>query len=115
NGKARIISDVRADPDFLNRTGRLSGIPADIQISFLCIPIQIGGQPEGALAVDKPYSSDAQLAYDHAFLNIVGAYLAQAIQIHRMVMRQKEELIEENAQLRAQVRDRFRFENIIGD
>ena len=32
-----------------------------------------------------------------------------------MVMRQKEELLEENAQLRAQVRDRYRFENIIGD
>src|SRR4051794_565135 len=32
-----------------------------------------------------------------------------------MVLRQKEELLEENAQLRAQVRDRFRFENIIGD
>ncbi|HXE53102.1 MAG TPA: sigma-54 dependent transcriptional regulator, partial [Tepidisphaeraceae bacterium] len=43
------------------------------------------------------------------------AFLAQAIQVHRMVMRQKEELLEENAQLRAQVRDRYRFENIIGD
>jgi transcriptional regulator with GAF, ATPase, and Fis domain len=32
-----------------------------------------------------------------------------------MVMRQKEQLLEENAQLRAQVRDRYRFENIIGD
>ena len=42
-------------------------------------------------------------------------FLAQAIQINRMVMRQKEELLEENAQLRAQVRDRYRFENIIGD
>src|SRR5581483_11037382 len=114
-GRARILRDVRADPDFLNRTGRLTAIPLDIQISFLCIPIKIGGRVAGALAVDKPYTSDEQLAYDHAFLNIVGAYLAQAIQIHRMVMRQKEELIEENAQLRAQVRDRFRFENIIGD
>jgi Nif-specific regulatory protein len=114
-GRARIIRDVRADPDFLNRTGRLTAIPLEIQISFLCIPIKISGRTAGALAVDKPYTSDEQLAYDHAFLNIVGAYLAQAIQIHRMVMRQKEELIEENAQLRAQVRDRFRFENIIGD
>ena len=34
---------------------------------------------------------------------------------NRMVIRQKEELLEENAQLRAQVRDRYRFENIIGD
>ncbi len=31
------------------------------------------------------------------------------------MLRQKEELLEENAQLRAQVRDRYRFENIIGD
>src|SRR3954471_13840193 len=114
-GRARIIRDVRADPDFLNRTGRLTSIPVEIQISFLCIPIKIGGRTSGALAVDKPYSNDDQLAYDHAFLNIVGAYLAQAIQIHRMVMRQKEELIEENSQLRSQIRDRFRFENIIGD
>ena len=30
--------------------------------------------------------------------------MAQAIQINRMVLRQKEELLEENAQLRAQVR-----------
>jgi Nif-specific regulatory protein len=52
---------------------------------------------------------------DHAFLTIVAAFLAQAIQINRMVMRQKDELLEENAQLRAQVRDRYRFENIIGD
>src|SRR2546423_15210072 len=72
-GRARIIRDVRADPDFLNRTGRLTAIPVEIQISFLCIPIKIGGRTSGALAVDKPYTNDDQLAYDHAFLNIVGA------------------------------------------
>ena len=53
-GRARIIRDVRNDPDFLNRTGRLTSIPAEIQISFLCIPIKIGGRTAGALAVDKP-------------------------------------------------------------
>ena len=57
----------------------------------------------------------SQLQSDQAFLTIIAAFLAQAIQINRMVMRQKEELLEENAQLRAQVRDRYRFENIIGD
>src|ERR1700759_5498926 len=39
-GRARIIPDVRADKDFLNRTGRLASSPADMQISFLCIPIK---------------------------------------------------------------------------
>ena len=84
-------------------------------ISFLCVPIKIEGRTAGALSVDKPFVSDEQLRSDHAFLDIIAAFLAQAIQINRMVMRQKEELLEENAQLRAQVRDRYRFENIIGD
>ncbi len=82
---------------------------------FLCVPIKIEGRTAGALSVDKPFVSDDQLRSDQTFLDIIAAFLAQAIQINRMVMRQKEELLEENAQLRAQVRDRYRFENIIGD
>lgn len=115
-GRARIVADIRNDPDFLNRTNRLSAaIAGEKPISFLCVPIRIEGRTAGALAVDKPYLSDAQLKNDQIFVEIIAAFLAQAIQISRMVMRQKEELLEENAQLRAQVRDRYRFENIIGD
>jgi len=114
-GRARIIADVRSDPDFLNRAGRIPAGISDTQISFLCVPVKIEGRTAGALSVDKPYTDEAHLRSDHSFLDIVAAFLAQAIQINRMVMRQKEELLEENAQLRAQVRDRYRFENIIGD
>jgi Nif-specific regulatory protein len=84
--------------------------------AFLCVPIKIEGRTAGALSVDKPFRQRrATGERRQSFLNIVAAFLAQAIQINRMVMRQKEELLEENAQLRAQVRDRYRFENIIGD
>src|SRR6202012_1988044 len=69
----------------------------------------------GALSIDQPFTSEAQLSSDAKFLDIVAAFLAQAIQINRMVLRQKDVLLEENAQLRAQVRDRYKFENIIGD
>jgi Nif-specific regulatory protein len=113
-GRARIIPDLRTDPDFLNRTGRLTP-QSDKAVSFLCVPIKIENRTAGALSVDKPFISEASLKEDQAFLEIVAAFLAQAIQINRIVLRQKEELLEENAQLRAQVRDRYRFENIIGD
>jgi Nif-specific regulatory protein len=113
-GRARIIPDLRAEPDFLNRTGRLD-VSSNAVISFLCVPIRIEGRTAGALSVDKPFDNEEQLQGDHAFLTVVAAFLAQAIQINRMVMRQKEELLEENALLRAQVRDRYKFENIIGD
>jgi Nif-specific regulatory protein len=114
-GRARIVADIRNDPDFLNRTGRLNAESSGQQISFICVPIRIEGRTAGALAVDRPFVSEEQLRNDQVFIEIIAAFLAQAIQINRMVMRQKEELLEENAQLRAQVRDRYRFENIIGD
>jgi Nif-specific regulatory protein len=114
-GRARIIPNIRAEPDFLNRTGRLTPETANEIISFLCVPIKIEGRTAGALSVDKPFRTDEDLDRDVSLLNILATFLAQAIQINRMVLRQKEELLEENAQLRAQVRDRYRFENIIGD
>jgi Nif-specific regulatory protein len=113
-GRPRIIPDLRAEPDFLNRTGRLSPDSSE-PVSFLCVPIRVEGRVAGALSVDKPFEGAEQLRHDHRFLDIIAAFLAQAIQINRIVMRQKEKLLEENAQLRAQVRDRYRFENIIGD
>ena len=114
-GRARIIPDLRVEPDFLNRTGRIGPAEADIAVAYLCIPIKVEGRVVGALSVDRPAATDDQLQSDRKFLEIITAFLAQAIQVHRIVMRQKEELLEENAQLRAQVRDRYRFENIIGD
>src|SRR5271155_2265260 len=82
-GRARVIPDVRTEPDFLNRTGRLN--PAsETAISFFCVPIKIEGRTAGALSVDKPFESDAQLQSDQAFLTIIAAFLAQAIQINRM-------------------------------
>jgi len=114
-GRSRVVADVRKEPDFLNRTGRLANEPAGTAISFFCVPIRIENRVAGALAIDKPFQSDEQLQSDLVFLEIVAALLAQAIQINRMVMREKTELLEENAQLRSQIRDRFKFENIIGD
>src|SRR3954471_13838841 len=95
-GRPRIIPDLRNEPDFLNRTGRLShdlGTP----ISFICMPIKVEGRTAGALSIDKPFVSEDQLRGDLKFLEILSAFLAQAIQINRIVMRQKEVLLEENA------------------
>src|SRR3954470_433108 len=63
-GRPRIISDLRNEPDFLNRTGRLTPASKNIAISYICIPIKILGRTAGALAIDKPYVSDEQLNSD---------------------------------------------------
>jgi len=114
-GRARVVPDIRKEPDFLNRTFSRDLAHLTQPVSFLCVPIRIEGRTVGALSCDKYFVSEEQLQSDAVFLGIISAFLSQAIQFNRLVMRQKEELLEENRQLRAQVRDRFRFENIIGD
>src|SRR4051794_40829808 len=114
-GRPRVVADVRSEPDFLNRTGRFNPVTSTSPVSFMCVPIRIENRTAGALSVDKPFVSEDRLRSDHKVIEIIAAFLAQAIQINRIVLRQKEQLLEENAQLRAQVRDRYRFDNIIGD
>jgi len=114
-GRGRVIPDIRQEPDFLNRTKSRDLEHLDHVLSFLCVPIRVEGRTAGALSVDKPFGTLEQLESDRKVLDVTAAFLSQAIQINRMVLRQKEELLEENRQLRAQVRDRYRFENIIGD
>ena len=114
-GRSRVIADIRNDPDFLNRTDSRNLESLSEPLSFICLPIRIDNHIAGALTVDKPFVTQELLAQDEEFLSIVAAFLSQAIQLNRLVMRQKEQLLEENAQLRAIVKDRYRFENIIGD
>src|SRR5688500_11239017 len=70
-GRARVLRDLRHEPDFLNRTGRLAYAKLDVPISYICVAIKIEGRTAGALAVDKPYVSDDQLRSDHTFLDII--------------------------------------------
>ncbi len=114
-GRPRVIPDIRKEPDFLNRTFSRDLAKLDRAVAFLCVPIRIENRIAGALSADRLFTSEDDLQQDVRFLTVVASFLSQAIQINRLVMRQKDQLLEENAQLRAQVRDRYRFENIIGD
>ncbi len=114
-GRGRVIPDIRHEPDFLNRTRSRDLTAMDTPVSFMCVPIKVEGRTAGALSVDKLFVSDHQIDSDRKILDVISAFLSQAIQLNRMVMRQKEQLLEENRALRDQIRDRYRFENIIGD
>ena len=115
NGRARIIPDVRNEPDFLNRTGRYSTETVAAPVSFLCVPIRIDGRVVGVLWADKPGDTDMQLGVDHAILEILGSLISQSIRLDNLALRQKEELFASLNAIRSQVRERYRFDNIIGD
>ena len=112
-GRARLIPDLRTEPDFLNRTGRLSAEPQREAMSFLCIPILIEGRTPG-LSVDKPLTSMEELRGDQSFLEIVAAFSRRRFRSIAWCCGRRKSCWK-RMRVAAQVRDRYRFENIIGD
>jgi len=113
-GRSRIIPDIRQEPDFLNRLGRTLAESAAI-ISFLCVPIRVDGRITGVIWAEKNLVEPNELAIDHAILEILSSMLSQMLRLDRLAMRQKDELLTITSEQRSHARERYHFENIIGD
>src|SRR2546430_14461854 len=70
-GRARVIRDLRNEPDFLNRTGRLAYAEMGHPGSYICVPIKVEGRTAGALPVDKPNENDGRLKSDTTFVGSI--------------------------------------------
>ena len=112
SGKARVVPDVRKDPDYLDRSANRR--ERDVPYSFVCLPITSNRETVGAMGVDKRFVDDATLENDVRLLTIVAAMISQAVRIHWTVQRDRAGLVDELAELRKTMHDRYRFKNIIG-
>jgi len=110
-GRPAVVPKTSESELFLDRTRR--GKKADT--SFICVPIKVGNEVAGALSADKKYDPTANLDEDVRLLTIIASLIAQAVTLRRAAQEEKERLEEENERLRAQLRDRFRPANIIGN
>ncbi len=132
-GKPAVIADVSKHPDFLNRTGsrRLVGGMLDAgrdgpaiavaappsppkATSFICVPVKDGDQYVGCINVDKPFSDEETLDADARLMTILAGSFGQTIRIHNLMQVEKDQWLEENQQLRDNLRTKYRFDNIIG-
>lgn len=113
-GKTRVVENISKDLNFLNRTGARAAL-AGQAISFICVPIQIDNRVAGALSVDKRFVDAPTLECDRRLLEIISAFLAQAIKINRIMASEREQWIEERRQLRDTLQSKYKFDNIIGN
>lgn len=111
-GQPCVIPDVRSEPEYLDRTGARKG--SDKAYCFICLPILCEGRPVGVLSVDKVFADQPTLDRDFHVLTIVAAMIGQAVRLNQLVRREKEELIDELAELRKTLKDRYQFANIVG-
>lgn len=111
DGKPMVVPKTSESPLFLDRTMR--GKRPDN--SFVCVPIKVGPDVVGALSIDRIYRAETNLDDDVRILTIIASMIAQAVKLRRAAQEEQERLEEENERLRAELRDRFRPANIIGN
>ncbi|HUT01473.1 MAG TPA: GAF domain-containing protein, partial [Phycisphaerae bacterium] len=112
-GKPAVVPKVSQEPQFLDRLRRRRKIGKE-ETSFICVPISIGQEVIGALSVDRIFEESAPLDEDVRFLSIVASTIANDIKVRREAAAARLALEEENLQLRSQLVDTYRPENIIG-
>jgi Nif-specific regulatory protein len=112
-GASIVVPDIGRDDRFLNRTRARNVVPG-IQTSFICVPIKTEGRTVGALSVDKRFLDDEALRSDQRLMEIVGSFIAQALKINEIVAREREEWQEEKRSITANLRSKYKFDNIIG-
>jgi Nif-specific regulatory protein len=113
SGKPIIVPRVSKEPAFLNRASKRSEAAKD-ELSFICVPIMLNRRAVGAIAVDNKFKPDRDYERTVKFLGIVASNIAQAVKIQRLIEDDKKRLVQENTQLRQELKERYDFSGIIG-
>jgi len=113
-GVPEIVPHLSEEPGFLHRA-----VPRDARgdqdVSFLCVPILMDGLSAGTLAVEMPVMTEGDAERMIKVLRITAGMVSQAVRIHRLVEGERQRLVEENPQLREELRERYEFVNIVGN
>jgi Nif-specific regulatory protein len=114
-GTPAVVPHVREEPGFLHRAVPREERAEEEDMSFLCVPILIEGASAGTLAVEMPHMPDEDAERMVKVLRIIAAMVSQAVRIHGLVEGERQRLVEENSQLREELRERYELANIVGN
>jgi Nif-specific regulatory protein len=110
-GRAVVVPQVSQEP-LLAERGRRGEAR---ELSFICVPLSVNRRTVGALAVHLAFKRHRQYQRSLKFFRIVGSMIAQAVKVTRVAESERRRLVEENAHLRDELRDRYAFRHIIGN
>jgi len=112
-GRPMVVRSLSEEPLFLDKTRARRRINKG-DVSFICVPIKVGNEVLGALSVDRLYPGDVELQEDVRLLGTIASMIAQAAKLRQQIMEERDRLEAENLRLRAELRERWQPDNIIG-
>ena len=113
-GRPISIPCVAEEPRFQGRIHTRTGVSPS-EIGFVCVPVLLGLEVVGTLAVDLPCQSAAKLRGQERVLGIVASMIAHDVKARRTVQQERQALETENLRLRDALGENFRPENMVGN
>ena len=113
SGVPSVVPRVSREPRFLHRAAKAADRQEDV--SFICVPITLDGGTVGTLGIEQRYASGHTGDRTVAALRIAAGMIAQALRIQRLIDQERRKLVEENTQLRQELRERYEFTHLIGN
>ena len=112
-GRPVVIPQISQEPMFLHRTGRRKRSGRS-DTSFLCVPIPGARKAIGAFNVDLAFRKDRDYERDLQLFRVVATMFGQAIRLKQMVEAERQRLLDENAHLKEELKERYDFSHIVG-
>ena len=112
-GRPVVIPQISQEPTFLHRTGRRKRYGRS-DTSFMCVPIPDGRDSIGAFNVDLAFDKDRDYERDLRLFQVMATMFAQAIRLKQLIEAERQRLLDENAHLKEELKERYDFSHIIG-
>jgi Nif-specific regulatory protein len=113
SGKPIVVPRVSHEPMFVSRLSERPEL-SQHELSYVSAPITLDRRTVGAISIDLRFKADRDYNRTAKFLGVVGSMIAQAVRVHRIIQADKQRLVDENAHLRQELKERYDFSNIIG-
>lgn len=112
-GKAIVVPRISDEPQFLNRA-RTRSLPAESDLSFICVPIMRGKKVFGTISAERLYDSPGALQQDVELLTLISGMIAPEVELYLIENESRPMLERENLRLREALKKQYMPQNIIG-
>jgi Nif-specific regulatory protein len=72
------------------------------------------GRTVGAVGIDLRFKADRDYQRTVKFVGVVASMIAHAVRVHRLIQAERQRLVDENTQLRQELKERYDFSNLVG-
>jgi Nif-specific regulatory protein len=115
SGKPVVVPQTSREPLLLNRLRSHEENTTRKEVSFICVPIMNGTKAVGVLGADRVYKEERDYDRTTKFLSVTAAMMAQALKVRERIEADKKRLLDENSQLKQELRERYDFGHIVGN